>query len=57
MFEYKVVSTGGVDIEYGDVPLENCWVQEILVRNTKNLDTPLPDQFGFFPKTEVAPSI
>jgi hypothetical protein len=54
MFGYTVVNTGGQDIEYVGLPLQNCWVQEILVRNTKTLDTPLPAQFGFFPKAEVS---
>lgn len=52
MFEYKVVRTGEEDIEYRDVPLQNCWVEEILVIATRSFDTPVPTQFGFFPKAE-----
>jgi len=55
MFQYKVLSIGDEDTEYRDVPLQNCWVEEILVLTTKSLDTSLSTQFGFFPKAEVAP--
>jgi hypothetical protein len=54
MFEYKVVDTGGLNIDYRDTPLVDCWVEEILVRNTKNLDAALPPDFGFFPRAEVS---
>jgi hypothetical protein len=54
MFEYKVVDTEGVNIDYRDTPLVDCWVEEILLRNTKNLDAALPPDFGFFPKAEVS---
>lgn len=53
MFAYKVVDTGQADIEYQNSPLSNCWVEEIIVRNTKDLDLSLPADFGFFPKAEV----
>jgi hypothetical protein len=53
MFEYKVIDTGGNDILYEETPFQNCFVEEILIRNTKNLDTVLPAEFGFFPKAEV----
>jgi hypothetical protein len=54
MFEYKVVDTQGMDIEYRDTPLTNCWVEEILVRISKNLEAALPPDFGFFPTAEVS---
>jgi len=53
MFAYKVVDTGQAGIEYQNSPLSNCWVEEIIVRNTKDLDISLPPDFGFFPKAEV----
>lgn len=53
MFEYKVVNVGDNFTEYRDVPLQNCWVQEILLTATTNYDTVLPPQFGFFPTVEV----
>ena len=53
MFAYKVVDTGQTDIQYQNSPLSNCWVEEILVRITKDLDSILPADFGFFPKAEV----
>ena len=54
MFEYKVIDAGKDTISYADVTLLNCFVQEILVKNTKNLESILPSQFGFFPKAEVS---
>ena len=53
MFAYKVVDTGQADIEYKNSFLSNCCVEEIIVRNTKDLDSNLPADFGFFPKAEV----
>lgn len=55
MFSYKVLDAGEADIQYQNSPLSNCWVEEILVRITKDLDSTLPDDFGFFPTAEVIP--
>ena len=53
LFEYKVINVGSDSISYADVTLVNCFVEEILVKITKNLESVLPAQFGFFPKAEV----
>lgn len=53
MFEYKVIDVSNASIPYMNVSLQNCFVEEILVRVTKNLQMILPSQFGFFPKAEV----
>jgi hypothetical protein len=54
MFQYTVMnSVGQYDILYEDTPLQNCWIQEILVRANRELTTVLPPQFGFFPTAEV----
>ena len=53
MFAYKVLDTGDGDIWYKDTPFQNCVVQEIQVRNIRNVEAILPSQFGFLPKAEV----
>src|SRR5436189_3514126 len=53
MFEYKVIDAGKNGISYTDVSLSNCFVQEIRIICSKNLETTLPPQFGFFPRAEV----
>lgn len=54
MFSYKVSAIGQADSQYQNSPLSSCWVEEILVRITKDLDSSLPADFGFFPKAEVS---
>jgi len=54
MFEYKVIDIGRVDVAYSNDTLQGCFVEEILVQNTKDLTTVLPSQFGFFPSAQVA---
>jgi hypothetical protein len=54
LFEYKIIEIGSDSISYADTTLVNCFVEEILVKNTKNLEAVLPSQFGFFPKAEVS---
>jgi len=54
MFEYKAIDIGPEDVAYSNETLQGCFVQEILVQNTKELTAVLPSQFGFFPKTQVA---
>jgi len=55
MFEYKVIDMSGQpDVSYIDTPLQNCFVEEILVQITKTLTTVLPPQFGFFPTAAVS---
>jgi hypothetical protein len=53
LFEYKVIDVANDSISYADVTLVDCFVEEILVKNTKNLNSILPSQFGFFPRAEV----
>jgi hypothetical protein len=56
MFEYKVMLAGSDDLRYENNTLQGCFVEEILVQNTKNLAIVLPPQFGFFPTAQVGPS-
>jgi hypothetical protein len=57
MFEYKVILVGSEDLRYGNDTLQGCFVEEILVQNTKNLAIVLPPQFGFFPTAQVPTSL
>lgn len=52
MFEYKIIEIDE-DVQYQGTPLQDCFVQEILVKINKNLDAVLPSQFGFFPIASV----
>jgi hypothetical protein len=56
MLEYKIneIDEGFL---YEGTPLQNCFVQEILIRNDKTLNAVLPSQFGFFPKAQVGDAI
>jgi hypothetical protein len=53
MFEYKVILVGSEDLPYENDTLQGCFVEEILVQNTRDLAVVLPPQFGFFPKAQV----
>jgi hypothetical protein len=52
-FQYRVVDTAGTTLAYNDTPLQNCWIEEILVRNVRSLNSILPPEFGFTVKAEV----
>jgi hypothetical protein len=57
MFEYNVILVGSEDLRYRNETLQGCFVEEILVQNTKDLAIVLPPQFGFFPKAQVQLSL
>lgn len=55
MFEYRVTGVEDDRISYMNTSLQNCFVEEISVQITKDLEITLPVDFGFFPKASVHP--
>ena len=47
LFEYKVIDVANDSISYADVTLVDCFVEEILVKNTKNLNSSTPFAIWF----------